>query len=98
MLRQAASRNSLPMLPRAFAAMDVRDRLPQLTAPTLVVQRDGDRIVRPGVARYLASMIPGAQLALLPGEDHLMWCGDTGAVIERVEAFMDSAAPMRPAR
>jgi pimeloyl-ACP methyl ester carboxylesterase/DNA-binding SARP family transcriptional activator len=91
LLRQAMSRNSLPVLLREFGRMDVRHRLAQVSAPTLVLQREGDRIVRPGAARFLAEHIPGARLALLPGDDHNLWAGDAGAVIDEVERFVDGA-------
>ena len=92
MLRQAASRNSLPAILRGFASVDVRARLPTLRAPTLIVQREADRIVRAGVARYLAARIPGAELCLLPGEDHLLWAGDSGAVLDALEDFVQRRA------
>jgi pimeloyl-ACP methyl ester carboxylesterase/DNA-binding SARP family transcriptional activator len=92
MLRQAASRNSLPAILRAFASVDVRARLSTLRVPALVLQREGDRIVRAGVARYLAARIPGAELCLLPGEDHLLWAGDTGAVLDAMEDFVRRSA------
>ncbi len=92
MLRQAASRNSLPAILRAFASVDVRGRLGTLRAPTLIVQREGDRIVRAGVARYLAAQIPGAELCLLAGEDHLLWAGDTSAVLDALEDFVQRSA------
>lgn len=92
LLRQAASRNSVPGLLRSFAAMDVRERLPLVQVPTLVVQREGDRIVRAAAGRHLAEGIAGARFVLLPGEDNLMWFGDTEAVIREVEAFVDQAA------
>jgi pimeloyl-ACP methyl ester carboxylesterase len=91
LLRQAMSRNSLPVLLREFGRMDVRHRLAQVSAPTLVLQREGDRIVRPGAARFLAEHIPGARLALLPGDDHNLWAGDADAVIDEVERFIDGA-------
>ncbi|HSW06638.1 alpha/beta fold hydrolase [Aquabacterium sp.] len=88
MLRQSLSRNGVSPVLRAFAGMDVRDRLPRLRLPTLIVQRRGDRIVREGAARYLAEHIAGSTLLVLPGEDHLIWCGDTDAVLEPMERFV----------
>jgi pimeloyl-ACP methyl ester carboxylesterase/DNA-binding SARP family transcriptional activator len=91
LLRQSASRNSVPALLRSFAEMDVRERLPQVRVPTLVVQREGDRIVRAAAGRHLADGIAGARFVLLPGDDNLMWFGDTEAVIREVERFVDEA-------
>jgi pimeloyl-ACP methyl ester carboxylesterase/DNA-binding SARP family transcriptional activator len=91
LLRQAMSRNSLPVLLQEFGRMDVRHRLPQVRVPTLVLQREGDRIVRPGAARFLADHIAGARLKLLAGDDHNMWAGDVGAVIDEVERFVVAA-------
>lgn len=88
LLRQAMSRNSLPMLLREFGRMDVRHRLPQLRVRTLLLQREGDRITRTGAARYLAEHIAGAELKLLPGDDHNMWAGDVSTVIDEVERFV----------
>ncbi len=93
LLRQAASRNSLPAILRAFAGVDVRDRLGTLRVPTLVLQREGDLIVRAGVARYLAAQIPAAELRLLPGADHLLWAGDTAAVLDVIDDFVQRRAP-----
>ncbi|MCX2864924.1 alpha/beta fold hydrolase [Paucibacter sp. PLA-PC-4] len=90
MLRQSMSRNSVPLVLQAFAQMDVRDRLPHLRTPTLIVQREGDRVVRAGAARHLAASIPGAELVMLNGNDHLMWCGDTAAVLDQMEQFVAS--------
>lgn len=91
LMRQAISRNSLPMLLREFGRMDVRHRLSQVRVPTLVLQREGDRITRRGAAQYLADNIAGARLKLLPGEDHNMWAGDAGAVLDEVERFVETA-------
>jgi pimeloyl-ACP methyl ester carboxylesterase/DNA-binding SARP family transcriptional activator len=88
MLRQSASKNSIPALLRALRGMDVRDRLPLLRVPTLVLQRKGDLIVREGAARFLASRIPHAQLVLLDGADHSLWHGDTAAALDEMERFM----------
>jgi pimeloyl-ACP methyl ester carboxylesterase len=93
MLRQSLSRNSVPLVLEAFARMDVRDLLPQVSVPTLIVQRQGDRVVREGAARYLADRIPGSELVVLPGDDHLIWHGDTDAVLGPMERFVARHSP-----
>ncbi len=94
MLRQSASKNGIPLLLRALGGMDVCARLPELQVPTLVLQREGDLIVREGAARYLAQHIPGARLVLLEGMDHPLWYGDTGAVLDEIERFMQVQHPV----
>jgi pimeloyl-ACP methyl ester carboxylesterase/DNA-binding SARP family transcriptional activator len=94
MLRQSTSRKSMSSLFSGFRALDVRARLPQLKVPTLVLQRHGDRIVREGAARYLASQIVNARLVIQPGEDHSLWYGDTPASIDEMERFVDHVQAM----
>lgn len=55
----------------AMQGFDAYDRLPQITAPTLVLHGTEDRTVDPENARVLASRIPGAELFLLEGAGHV---------------------------
>lgn len=88
MLRTGVSQNGMAAILRAFHQMDVRDRLATLDVPTLVIQREGDQIVREGAGRYLARAIPGAELVMLPGADHWWWHGDADAVLGAIERFV----------
>ncbi|MEF7613882.1 alpha/beta fold hydrolase [Aquincola sp. MAHUQ-54] len=110
-LQHSTSPNGLPGLLRTVHAVDVRHRLPALRVPALVVQREHDSIVRAGAGRYLAEQLPGAELVMLDGADHLFWHGsNSDAVMAAIEAFIDrqrtpaaaAAAdgdqPMRPAQ
>lgn len=51
-------------------ATDVRDVLPTIGVPTLVIHREDDRVVDVRSNRYMAAQIPGAKLVVLPGRDH----------------------------
>lgn len=57
-----------------FATQDMyrADDLPSLTAPTLVATGELDAGSTPEMARQLAARIPGAQLAILPEQRHMM--------------------------
>lgn len=55
----------------AVAGHDVRARLAEIAAPTLVIHGDRDPLVPPGEGQALAAAIPGARLLLLPGVGHL---------------------------
>lgn len=74
---------------------DVRDILPTVRAPTLIVHRIGDAIPIDG-ARYIAEQVEGARLVELPGSDHWWWVGDTDAILDAVEEFVTGTRPERP--
>jgi class 3 adenylate cyclase len=67
--------------------------LPSIQAPTLVLQRVGDRITPVSQARFLAATIPDARLVELPGEDHIPFLGDGDAVVDEVEEFVTGTRP-----
>lgn len=48
------------------------DRIPSITTPTLVVHGDIDRLVPPANGEILAERIPGAELVLVPGANHVL--------------------------
>ena len=47
------------------------DRLPQISAPTLVIHGMNDRLIPPGNATILADRIPGAKLVMIPHAGHI---------------------------
>ena len=55
---------------RMIADIDVRDALPQIRVPTLILHRTGDRTVDVGSSRYAASRIPGASRTLRSAHAH----------------------------
>jgi len=76
---------------RAIFALDVRDVLPEIEAPTLIVHSRDHLLYRPDHARYLAEHIAHTRYCELPGADH--WpLGDT--LYAEVEEFVTG---MRPA-
>ena len=75
---------------------DVRDDLPRVRAPALVVHREHDRAMRLRGAREVAALLPRAELVTLPGDAHLPWHGDGDAVLRTVAAFLGIKAPPVP--
>ena len=71
--------------------IDVRDVLPAVHVPTLVLHRSGDRRIEVGGGRYLAERIPHARFIELPGIDHLPWVGDSDAILNEIEEFLTGA-------
>ena len=76
---------------------DVRDELPKVRAPALVVHRDRDRAMRLSGAREVAALLPHANLVTLPGDAHLPWHGDGDAVLRAVAPFLGIQGPPAPA-
>ena len=87
-LRMGASPGAAVALTRMNAEIDIRELLPSIRVPTLVVHRTGDRCLRVEGGRYLASRIPGATLVELPGDDHLPFLGDQEAILGAIERFL----------
>ena len=56
---------------QAILAWESFSRLPQITAPTLVIHGKVDRLVPVGNGELIAARIPGAQLVLLERASHL---------------------------
>src|SRR5947207_950708 len=71
-----------------FADLDIRNVLPLIQAPTLVLHRIGDRIVPVDQARAVAERIPGARLVELPGIDHIPFLGDWSGLVGEIEEFL----------
>jgi class 3 adenylate cyclase len=86
--RRSASPGAAVALNRMNTEIDTRPVLPSITAPTLVVHREGDRDVSAAESRWIAGQIPGAKNVELPGADHLAWIGDTDGMLDEVEEFL----------
>ena len=67
----AANRATLAVYGRTMSDPTLLARLPQVTAPTLVVWGAADRIVSPEHGRAYAGAIPGAHFELIPDAGHL---------------------------
>ncbi len=87
-LRMGASPGAAVALTRMNAAIDVRDVLPAIRVPTLILHRTDDRLLTIDEGRYVASLIPGATLIELPGEDHLPFVGDQDTMLDAIERFL----------
>jgi 3-oxoadipate enol-lactonase len=55
---------------QAIAFHDTYERLPQITAPTLVIVGDADKIIPAENSKILASRIPNAELVVLKNAGH----------------------------
>jgi class 3 adenylate cyclase len=86
--RMGGSPGTTRALMDANTKIDVRDLLPLVQVPTLVIHRIDERILPVEHGRYLAEHIPGAKLLEQPGDDHLPWLGDSDGVLDAIEEFV----------
>ena len=86
--RLAVSPGSARTLLQIAAYTDVRDILPSIRVPTLVLHRSEDAVIPVAAARYLAEHIPDAKYVELTGCDHFFWVGDTDAPLGEIEEFL----------
>jgi class 3 adenylate cyclase len=86
--RSSMTPTGLEILAENLATLDLREQLPKLRVPTLVLHRKGDRFIDPRHSRYVAEHVPGARYVELPGEDSLPMVGDTESLLGEVEEFL----------
>ncbi|HEY7560821.1 MAG TPA: adenylate/guanylate cyclase domain-containing protein [Gaiellaceae bacterium] len=72
--------------------IDVREVLPAVRVPTLILHRRGDLDSSPEEGRYLAKRIPGARFVELDGLDHVPWI-DPDQIVDEVEEFLTGGRP-----
>ena len=88
----AGNRAASPSMARAATKVviesDVRDTLPRIAAPTLILHRADVDFIPAGHGRYLAEHIAGSRYVELAGADSLYWVGDTAPMLEEIEEFI----------
>src|SRR6266545_4485072 len=73
------------------AVLSAQHHPPGVTREARATLQD-DRAIDPGNARFLADRIPHARLALLAGEDTVLWAGDVDAIAAEIEAWLPTLA------
>lgn len=79
-------------------SLDVTELLSGIKIPTLILHREGDKVITIDHGRQLAVEIPNAQFKLLKGEIHPWWYGETDEIINEIAEFVGrrkSAASVR---
>ncbi len=88
MQRLAASPAEARVIARAMIDLDVREALPRIRVPTLVMHRPKERVWDVRHSRYLAEKIAGARYVELDGIDSFPFVGDSDAIVEEIEEFL----------
>jgi pimeloyl-ACP methyl ester carboxylesterase/DNA-binding CsgD family transcriptional regulator len=92
----SASADVAARLLEVYYDTDIRTLLPQITIPTAVLHREGDRGTRFELGREAAALIPGATLIPLPGASHLFYHGDWPSVLDATLGFLAEQADQAP--
>jgi len=81
---------------QGILAWEAYSRLPQITAPTLVIHGESDRLVPSGNGKLIAERLPGAKLVLIPNAGHIFPTDQPEAAHQAVLEFLGAQA--RPDR
>lgn len=90
--RVALSISNLPVFLNDYAAcdaFDVRNEIGRVTAKTLVVCGDKDRMTSPKWSHFLASNIPGAELYFVKDSGHMIPFEKPGTLSSVIQKFLE---------
>lgn len=73
---------------QAIFAFDVRNRLPEISARTLILHGESDRLVPPENGRLLARLIPNSTLIMLPNASHVFMTDQPEAANDAILSFL----------
>jgi class 3 adenylate cyclase len=88
---RAASPAAAATLTRMSAMIDIRQVLPAIRVPTLVLYRRDEIFAE--ASRFVGKQIPGAKVVELPGADHMPWLGDQESALDEIEEFLTGVRP-----
>ena len=91
--RATASPGMLSALARMFIDIDVRDVVPSVHAPPLILHRTRDRLVNVRHGRWLAEHLPNARMVELEGDDHIFWYEGAEECSARCRSSSPAPAP-----
>lgn len=94
-MRGSASPRLIAAQLRSVTDTDLREVLPSLRVPTLVLQREAFAFAPLEHGEYIADHVPDARLVVIPGADSSFWSADSDLVLDAVEGFLTGARPPR---
>ena len=86
--RAAVSPGAVQAMMRMVYEVDLRDVLPMIRVPTLVLHRADAQRIHLESGRYLAEHIPDARFVEIPGIDSFMWAGEQEMIVDEIEEFL----------
>jgi hypothetical protein len=91
-MRASATPSTVRALMDMNSLVDVRDVLPAVRVPTLVLHRSGDALFNVAESKYIADQVAGARFQVLDGVDHFV-SGDPDQILDAVEPFLSETPP-----
>ena len=86
-VQSASPTDAIAFMRMAFD-IDIRDIVPSVSVPTLVIHRTGDRVCHVENGRFLARQISGAKYVELSGEDHSIWTDRSDEIVSEIREFL----------
>ena len=93
-VRRSASPGAGLALLKMNTQIDIRDILPVIQVPTLVMHRSGDLDANVEEGRWIAEQIAGARYVEMPGTDHLWWTQSCDDVVDEIQGFLTGVRPV----
>lgn len=91
----ASDKRQMIAVSRAIQSFDIRARLPEIQAPTLVIVGDHDWTAPVRQSEQLATELPHAKLAIIEGAGHtIVWTHEQN-LIDLIPPWLGVAAPSR---
>jgi class 3 adenylate cyclase len=94
-MRIACSPREVGAYLRQMLGLDVRQALPTVQVPSLVLHRKDASYIKVEEARYLAERIPNARLVEVSGAELMMYRGASEEILDLIESFV-TGLPARP--
>jgi class 3 adenylate cyclase len=91
--RSASSGIRIDAFIRENMAWDIRDLLPTIAVPVLVMNRTENTILPMRNARALVAALPDARLAAIEGTGTAIFADDVEDIADEIEAFLTGARP-----
>jgi len=91
--RRCASPGAAVALMRMNSFVDVREALPTIQAPTVVMHRTDDRDAHHDEAHYIAARIPHARVVEFEGADHAWWTQDQDGILDEIQQLVTGVRP-----
>jgi 3-oxoadipate enol-lactonase len=83
---------------QAIMAWEAYGRLAQISAPTLVIHGENDRLVPVQNARLIVGRIPGSKLAIIPNASHMFTTDQTETAHQTILDFLGAQATRKRER